>query len=320
MNPYILSFFIFSLWLLVFPTGIHGQSRDYARRFNNGKGCYTAAVNACKKGDRKTAVLQMNKAINYFQSARHYASQNEKASVSSWIKRCKAYSFDCVAATAQKPASSVPHRSNATVEKWNIEWQDDKRCLVMTCGKNRKFTYTMKPVATKEDGSDSDFLIGTTEVTNLLWNIVMKGTGADRPCLPVSGVSWNDCIAFIGKLNGITGKSFRLPEESEWEFAAKGGIRSKGYVFSGADELDKVTWCDLELHNVASRMPNELGLYDMTGNVWEWCATPSGNGYVMKGGSCADAGFKVEKKLLVSQKEHQPADYKGSYCGFRLCM
>ena len=320
MKKYILSIFSISLWLLAFPPGCHGQSRDYVKRFNNGKRCYFAAVNACKKGDQQTATSQMNTALNYFQSAKHYASQNEKANVNIWIKRCKTYPFNCTIAARQKPGPSAPLRHSMS-QKWDIEWQDSNRSIVITNEQGQKFTYQMKYVTTaKDDDSDSGFLIGCTEVTTILWNVVMKRIGSSQPYHPVSGVSWNDCMTFIDKLNKITGKQFRLPEESEWEFAAKGGIYSKGYIFSGANDLDKITWCDLKIHKVASREPNELELYDMTGNVWEWCATLYGNDYIMKGGSCADAGFKVEKKLLVSQKEHQPANYKGPYCGLRLCM
>ncbi|MBR5102763.1 MAG: SUMF1/EgtB/PvdO family nonheme iron enzyme [Muribaculaceae bacterium] len=124
----------------------------------------------------------------------------------------------------------------------------------------------------------SDYYIGQTEVTQALWKAVM-GTNPSEfkgDNLPVEKVSRDDCITFITKLNSLTGKNFRLPTEAEWEFAARGGNRSLGYTFAGSYFCDKVAWfkdnSDGKTHNVGTKLPNELGLYDMTGNVWEWCS------------------------------------------------
>lgn len=124
----------------------------------------------------------------------------------------------------------------------------------------------------------SDYCMGETEVTQALWKAVMgrnpsKWTGDN---LPVENVSWNDVQKFIRKLNQKTGRNFRLPTEAEWEYAARGGSQSRGYQYSGSNTLDNVAWYDgnsgSQTHPVKTKQPNELGLYDMSGNVWEWCA------------------------------------------------
>lgn len=124
----------------------------------------------------------------------------------------------------------------------------------------------------------SDFLIGRTEVTQSLWEAVM-GTnpsvfkGKD---LPVENVRWEDVLTFIQKLNALTGRTYRLPTEAEWEFAAMGGNNSNGFKFAGSNNLDEVAWyqdnSNATTHSVGTKFPNELGIYDMTGNVNEWCS------------------------------------------------
>ena len=124
----------------------------------------------------------------------------------------------------------------------------------------------------------SSYYIGKTEVTQALWQAVMgsnpsRSRGAD---LPVENVSWDDCQEFIRKLNALTGQNFRLPTEAEWEFACRGGNNSRGYKYSGSNYIDNVAWYDGnsgdKTHPVATKLPNELGIYDMSGNVWEWCS------------------------------------------------
>ena len=149
-------------------------------------------------------------------------------------------------------------------------------------------TFTMG--ATSEQGEEADndekpahsvklsnYHIGKTEVTQELWHAVMGNNpatfkGSKRP---VERVSWNDCQEFIIKLNSLTGQSFRLPTEAEWKFAARGGNNSHGYKYAGSNCLNKVAWywenSHSETHEVATKSPNELGIYDMSGNVWEWC-------------------------------------------------
>lgn len=124
----------------------------------------------------------------------------------------------------------------------------------------------------------SSYYIGKTEVTQALWQAVMGSNPSNfkGSNLPVECVSWNDCQKFIQKLNRLTGRNFRLPTEAEWEFACRGGYNSCGYKYSGSNNLGSVAWYDDnsggQTHPVATKAPNELGIYDMSGNVWEWCS------------------------------------------------
>ncbi len=155
---------------------------------------------------------------------------------------------------------------------------------------------TFRMGATSEQGSDaesdekpvhsvtlSSYYIGKTEVTQALWKAVMGSNPSDfnGDNLPVECVSWNDCQAFIRKLNALTGQNFRLPTEAEWEFACRGGNNSRGYKYSGSNYIDNVAWytdnSGKKTHPVATKSPNELGIYDMSGNVLEWCSDWKGD-------------------------------------------
>ena len=194
----------------------------------------------------------------------------------------------------------------------------------------------------------SRFSIGATEVTQELWEAVMGSNpsyfkGSKRP---VEKVSWNDCQTFITKLNQLTGKTFRLPTEAEWEYAARGGNKSKGYTYSGSNTIDNVAWytvnCydkgesspDYGTHDVATKAPNELGIYDMSGNVWEWCqdwygsdyysSTPSnnptgpssGSKRVKRGGSWREGAWLSR----VSIRLFDELDYPRITSGLRLAL
>lgn len=134
----------------------------------------------------------------------------------------------------------------------------------------------------------SPYYIAETEVTNALWIAVMGKTEIEvaedfiieleSDDHPMYGVNWNDCQHFINKLNEITGKDFRMPSSAEWEYAAKGGNKSLGCKYAGSNEIDNVAWYwnrniaeRPSIHSVGTKRPNELGLYDMSGNVAEWC-------------------------------------------------
>lgn len=167
-------------------------------------------------------------------------------------------------------------------------------------------SFTMMPVeggtfimgATAEQGSDGSerekpvhqvtldtYFIGQTEVTQALWGAVMGSNPSYfiGEYHPIENVSWEDCQIFIARLNQLTGRSFRLPTEAEWEFAARGGNESQGYKYAGGNSIENVAWYsgndswpsrgtgEYGTHAVATRMPNELMLFDMSGNVHEWC-------------------------------------------------
>ena len=210
-------------------------------------------------------------------------------------------------------------------------------------------TFTMG--ATSEQGSDaysderpthqvtlSDYYIGETEVMQELWKAVMGSNPSyfSGTNLPVECVSWNDCQTFITKLNQLTGKNFRLPTEAEWEYAARGGQKSRGYKYAGSNALSDVAWyldnSSLKTHPVKQKQANELGLYDMSGNVWEWCQDwygsyssnaqtsptgPSSGAYrVFRGGSW----FNSASYCRVAYRGYHSSGFRYYILGFRVVL
>ena len=200
-----------------------------------------------------------------------------------------------------------------------------------------------------------DYYMGETEVTQALWYAVMGqkptsggsqwsstyGLGDSNPAYYVS---WNNCQEFITKLNTLTGATFRLPTEAEWEFAAKGGKKSQGYTYAGSNTIEDVAWYsensyslgssspDYGTHAVATKAPNELGLYDMSGNVEEWCqdwfghysssaqtdptGATSGSSRVNRGGCWRNDA----RDCRVSERSCDAQDYRYDYHGLRLVL
>ena len=210
-------------------------------------------------------------------------------------------------------------------------------------------TFTMG--ATAEQASDafsdelpthkvtlSPFLIGKYEVSQTLWLAVMGenpsvNTGIN---LPVDNVTWNECQTFITKLYELTGKNFRLLTEAEWEYAARGGNKSKGYKYSGSNNLGDVAWyidnSNNTSHAIGTKAPNELGIYDMTGNVMEWVSDwkgsyssgaqtnptgpDSGTYRVNRGGSYGN----VERLSRITNRNSIDPNMSSKTMGLRLCL
>lgn len=189
----------------------------------------------------------------------------------------------------------------------------------------------------------SSYSIGQTEVTQALWKAVMGENNSQYRfwkkgnALPVDDVSWDDCQTFITKLNQMTGQRFRLPTEAEWEFAARGGNKSKGYKYSGSNTIDDVAWyadyVNKQTHPVAKKQSNELGLYDMSGNVAEWCQDWFDNYYYSNSPSSNPTGpssgsYRVNRGGSVRDGDgdcrvayrHYSSPTLTLYLGFRLAL
>ena len=175
------------------------------------------------------------------------------------------------------------------------------------------------------------FYIGKTEVTQQLWNAVMGSNPSNfrGENLPVENVTWFDCQEFVERLSRLTGRIFRLPSGAEWEYAARGGNKSRGYKYSGSDELDRVAWywenSGSRTHPVAQKLDNELGIFDMSGNVWEWCADNWSSSYNqprnssdrdVRGGSWRGAAADCR----VAYRGTHPSRRGGFHVGLRLAL
>ena len=184
----------------------------------------------------------------------------------------------------------------------------------------------------------SSFAINKYEVTQEEWEYVMGNNPSSFKGnnLPIENVTWEECQTFISRLNSLTGMKFRLPSEAEWEFAARGGVKGSGYQYAGSNNAEEAAWCTLNTsncsHPVGQKKPNELGLYDMSGNVWEWCqdwfaeysevakTNPTGPSSgilrILRGGSWLSA----ERSCRVSNRHYSAPTDKDNNIGIRLAL
>jgi formylglycine-generating enzyme required for sulfatase activity len=253
-----------------------------------------------------------------------------------------------------KVRTSSSCRSSSTSRGMSAEEKNIIRNLVSNVVYVSGGTFMMG--ATSEQGSDakddekpahsvtlSSYYIGKYEVTQEEWTAIM----GDNPSYikgirhPVEMVSWNDCQKFISRLNAKTGRNFRLPTEAEWEFAARGGNSSQGYKYSGSNFIDNVAWygdnSGNSTHEVGTKASNELGLYDMSGNVYEWCSdwygpyssssttNPtgpySGSNRVWRGGSFGSGWGTSSNYCRVTIRGKGSPDFpNGLDVGFRLAL
>ena len=239
-------------------------------------------------------------------------------------------------AQQQKPAASTS-RSKVSLDDImrNMVYVEGGTFTMGATSEQQEPGYNEKPT---HRVSLSSFYIGKYEVTQALWKAVMGSNPSNwkGDNLPVENVSWNDCQTFLRKLNAMTGKNFRLPTEAEWEYAARGGNLSRGYQYSGSKKIDDVAWyrnnSGSKTHNVGTKAPNELGIYDMSGNVWEWCqdwygdyhsysqtnptGPSSGANRVYRGGSWGSGAWLCR----VAFRDKYTPGSRGNGLGLRLAL
>lgn len=228
---------------------------------------------------------------------------------------------------------SIPVKDGINIEMIKVE----AGTFMMGATKEVKEPYKIELPA-HEVLLTEDYYIGKYEVTQALWNVVMdsKHSTNDGDLLPKNYVSWNDCQEFIEKLNKITGLKFRLPTEAEWENAHRGGKKSKRYLYSGSNNVLDVAWYDgnssNKRHPVGTKQANELGIFDMGGNVSEWCqdlwgqyqndsqinplGSSAGTKHVLRGGNY----FFDIRICYLSYRMFAESNYKDASVGFRLAL
>ena len=285
--------------------------------FNQGKyseaRTYYSNAKQCAGGNPTEAQKKIAACDAKIKAQRQAAEAKRKAEIQALAKT---YTVNGVSFT-MKYVEGGTFQMGATPEQGNDAYNDEKTVHSVTV---------------------SDFCMGETEVTQALWVAVMGSNPSSfkGDNLPVESVSWDDCQEFIRKLNVLTGKKFRMPTEAEWEYAARGGNRSNGYKYSGSNSISDVAWYGSgkdNTHPVKTKKANELGLYDMTGNVCEWCSDwygsynssaqtnptgpSSGSKRVSRGGSWNNA---YARSCRTSSRFYGNPDRRISYGGFRLVV
>jgi formylglycine-generating enzyme required for sulfatase activity len=322
--------------------------------------CYNPTMRAAKasydKGDyRRAEQLYREASECYDCTAQQKAQAKRKAEESKKALQAKQDTQNS-GKKQEKPTSSKTEKPKCDkpVKVSSYKSGDDE---IFTVGKAtfkmvwvEGGTFTMG--CTSEQGGDcsgdeypahsmtvSSYYMGETEVTQALWKVVMEFNFSyfEGDNLPVDDVSWNQVQEFIEKLNQLTGRTFRLPTEAEWEYAARGGSKSRGYKYSGSNSIDAVAWykdnSGEKTHPVKRKQANELGLYDMSGNVEERCSdgyndyygsesqndsggSSTGSILVVRGGHWND----VASSCRVSFRSGSTPNSSSNFFGFRLVL
>ncbi len=288
-------------------------------------------------------------ALTTFQNAlaKYPVKQSE---VQPWIDKCNLR----LAEIAQREREAAEQRAREEAARLERERAEARTAILNRLVSNMVYVEggTFMMGGTADQGSDahdlekplhqvtlSAFYIGKYEVTQTEWQAVMgtNHSAVKGANLPVENVSWNDSQEFIRKLNELTGRNFRLPTEAEWEYAARGGNKSKGYKYSGSNTIDDVAWYkenyDYLFRPVGTKRPNELGIYDMSGSVCEWCqdwygryssssqTNPTGPAIgeykILRGG---DVLWGAEYCRVSHRSFTRPDEKRTGYFGLRLVL
>jgi len=328
---------------------------DSMRLFKNGKGVVNGQTDVSWQIENKrfvvsspTLALSCKYQLSGYELTLFFDAQNSAVYVKKEkLEKFRAKQFAAAEAERARQAAETakPYIEQAKQRKSQIERLLSQYFVHVSGG-----TFLMG-CTVEQDTADCDkdekivnsvtvgnFQIGKYEVTQNIWELVM----GDNPSaykgdnLPVESVSWEEVQVFISTLNVLTGKKYRLPTEAEWEYAARGGAKSKGYRYSGSNDIEAVAWygrnSGSKTRQVGSKQANELGIYDMSGNVWEWVrdwygsygtgaktnptGPRSGHYRVIRGGS-----WHYNAKLCrVSNRDVITPDYRFSNLGFRLAL
>ena len=308
---------------------VDGKKLGQSPRVFNGLLVGNHQVEVRKDGyatDRKTVAISEGQTANITGTL----ASNAVASSSS---NTSGYSSGSSSMASGSNAISIPVKNGISIEMVKVE----AGTFMMGATSEMKDPYSdEKPV--HQVTLTNDYYMGKYEVTQALWQAVMGSNPSNfkGDNLPVEKVSWNDCQEFISKLNSLTGRKFRLPTEAEWEYAARGGKKSRGYQYSGSRKISDVAWYDRnsgsKTHPVGTKQANELGIYDMSGNVWEWCSdwygsyssssqtnptgSDSGTNRVRRGGSWC----YIARICRSSYRYGDAPDLRRLYLGLRLAL
>ena len=308
---------------------VDGKKLGQSPRVFNGLLVGNHQVEVRKDGyatDRKTVAISEGQTA----SITGTLASNAVASSSS---NTSGYSSDLSSMASGSNAISIPVKNGISIEMVKVE----AGTFMMGATSEMKDPYSdEKPL--HQVTLTNDYYMGKYEVTQALWEAVMGSNPSNfkGDNLPVEKVSWNDCQEFISKLNSLTGRKFRLPTEAEWEYAARGGKKSRSYQYSGSSNISDVAWYDgnsgSKTHPVGTKQANELGIYDMAGNVSEWCqdrygsyvsssqtnptGADSGSRRVFRGG-----GWSSNARICrLSFRGCNSPDFLFSFLGLRLTL